>query len=135
MAITDLMGGQIDMVFGDAPAIMPHVKAGKLKALGVSTKSRMPGYEDIPTIAEQGVAGYEVSGWLAVFAAKGTPPEIADRLNALIVPIMKSPEAAKYFGDNAWKPIAGSRDELAQFQKAEVARWSRLVKAAGIEPE
>ena len=135
MAITDLMGGQIDMVFGDAPAIMPHVKAGKLKALGVSTKSRMPGYEDIPTIMEQGVAGYEVSGWLAVFAAKGTPPDIADRLNALIVPIMKSPEAAKYFGDNAWKPIAGSRDELAQFQKAEVARWSRLVKAAGIEPE
>ncbi len=135
MAITDLMGGQIDMVFGDAPAVMPHVRAGKLKALGVSTRTRMPGYEEIPTIAEQGVPGYEASGWLAVFAPKGTPPDVADRLNKLIVPIMKSAEAAKYFGDNAWKPIPGTQQELAQFQRAEIDRWARLVKAAGIQPE
>jgi tripartite-type tricarboxylate transporter receptor subunit TctC len=134
-AITDVIGGQIDMVFGDAPAIMPLVRGGKLRALGVSTRSRMPGYENIPTIVEQGVPGYEVSGWLAAFAPKGTPADIADKLNALIVPIMKSPEAAKYFGDNAWTPIPGSRDELAQFQRAEIARWQRLVKNAGIEPE
>ncbi|MBV7485338.1 tripartite tricarboxylate transporter substrate binding protein [Bordetella sp. BOR01] len=135
LAVTDLMGGQIDMVFGDAPAVMPHVRAGKLKALGVSTPTRMPGYEDIPTIAEQGVPGYEASGWLAVFAPKGIPDDVADQLNALIVPIMKSPEAAKYFGDNAWKPIAGTRQELAQFQKSEIARWAQLTKAAGIEPQ
>jgi len=135
LAITDLMGGQIDMVFGDAPAVMPHVRAGKLKALGASTPSRMPGYEDIPTIAEQGVADYEASGWLAMFAPKGTPQAVVDRLNALVVPIMKSPEAAKYFGDNAWKPIPGSPEDLAKFQKAEIARWEKLVKAAGIEPQ
>jgi len=135
LAITDLMGGQIDMVFGDAPAVMPHVRAGKLKALGVSTPSRMPGYEDIPTIAEQGVAGYEASGWLAMFAPKGTPKDVVDKLNALVVPIMQSPEAAKYFGDNAWKPIPGSTAELAKFQESEIARWAKLVKAAGIEPQ
>jgi tripartite-type tricarboxylate transporter receptor subunit TctC len=135
MAITDVMGGQIDMVFGDAPAIMPLVRGGKLKALGVSTSKRMPGYESIPTIAEQGVKGYEVSGWLAAFAPKGTPNDIADKLNALIVGAMKTPEAAKYFGDNAWTPIPGTREELAKFQRAELDRWARLVKSAGIEPE
>jgi tripartite-type tricarboxylate transporter receptor subunit TctC len=134
-ALTDLIGGQIDMVFGDAPAVMPLVKAGKLKALGVSTKERMPGYEEIPTIAEQGVKGYETNGWLAAFAPKGTPPDIADKLSKMIADIMRTPDAAKYFGANAWKPIPSTRDELAAFQKAELARWARLVKNAGIEPE
>ena len=134
-AITDVIGGQIDMVFGDAPAVMPLVKAGKLKALGVSTKERMPGYEEIPTIAEQGVKGYETNGWLAAFAPKGTPPDIADKLSKMIADIMRTPEAAKYFGANAWKPIPSTREELAAFQKAELARWARLVKNAGIEPE
>lgn len=134
-ALTDLIGGQIDMVFGDAPAVMPLVKAGKLKALGVSTKERMPGYEEIPTIAEQGVKGYETNGWLAAFAPKGTPPDVADKLSKIIADIMRTPDAAKYFGANAWKPIPSTRDELAAFQKAELARWARLVKNAGIEPE
>jgi tripartite-type tricarboxylate transporter receptor subunit TctC len=134
-AITDLMGGQIDMVFGDTPAIMPNVRAGRLRALGVSTKARMPGYENIPTIAEQGVPGYEVTGWLAVFAPKGTPAAVIAKLNGLIVPIMKSEEAEKFFGQNAWKPIPGTPDELGAFQRLEVDRWARLVKAANIEPE
>ena len=135
MAITDVIGGQIDMVFGDAPAVMPLVRSGKLRALGVSTRARMPGYETIPTIAEQGVAGYEVSGWLGAFAPKGTPTDVAERLNQLIAGIMRTPEAAKYFGENAWTPIPGSREDLAAFQRAELARWARLVKSAGIEPE
>jgi tripartite-type tricarboxylate transporter receptor subunit TctC len=134
-AITDLIGGQIDMVFGDAPAVMPLVKAGKLKALGVSTKDRMPGYENIPTIAEQGVKGYETNGWLAAFAPKGTPPDIADKLSKMISDIMRTPDAAKFFGANAWKPIPSTGEELAAFQKSELARWARLVKSAGIEPE
>lgn len=134
-ALTDLVGGQIDMVFGDAPAVMPLVKAGKLKALGVSTKERMPGYEEIPTIAEQGVKGYETNGWLAAFAPKGTPHDVAEKLSKMIADIMRTPDAAKYFGANAWKPIPSTGEELAAFQKAELARWARLVKNAGIEPE
>jgi tripartite-type tricarboxylate transporter receptor subunit TctC len=134
-AITDLIGGQVDMVFGDAPAILPHVRAGTLRALGVSTSNRMPSFKDIPTIEEQGVPGYELSGWVAAFAPKGTPPEVADKLNNLIANVMKSPEAAKFFRDNAWEPNPGSREGLAQFQRTEIARWSKLIKAARIEPE
>jgi len=114
---------------------MPLVKAGKLKALGVSTKERMPGYEEIPTIAEQGVKGYETNGWLAAFAPKGTPHDVAEKLSKMIADIMRTPDAAKYFGANAWKPIPSTGEELAAFQKAELARWARLVKNAGIEPE
>lgn len=134
-ALTDLMGGQIDMVFGDAPAVMPLVRAGKLKALGVSTRARMPGYEEIPTIAEQGVNGYETNGWLAAFAPKGTPNDVADKLSKMIADIMRTPEADKYFGANAWKPIPMTRAEMAAFQKVEIERWARLVKNAGIIPE
>ncbi len=135
MAITDLMGGQINMIFGDAPAVMPQVRAGKLKALGVSTRARMPGYEEIPTIAEQGVPGYEVTGWLAAFAPKGTPIDVADKLGKMIADIMRTPEADKFFGANAWKPIPGTRAELTAFQKSEMEKWQRLVAKAGIQPE
>lgn len=79
--------------------------------------------------------GYEVTGWLAAFAPRGTPAGVIAKLNGLIVPIMKSEEADKFFGQNAWKPIPGTPDELAAFQRMEIDRWARLVKAAGIEPE
>lgn len=135
MAINDVMGGQIDMVFGDAPAIMPQVRAGKMKALGVTTRERMPGYEEIPTMAEQGLPGFELHGWLAAFAPRGTPPEVADKLGKMIADIMRTPEAEKFFGQNAWKPMPGSGVELASFQRAELQKWQRMIKSAGIEPE
>lgn len=134
VALTDLIGGQIDMVFGDAPAVMPLVESGKLKALGVSTSKRIAKYADIPTIAEQGVAGYEVTGWIAAFGLQGTPPEIINRLNGIIVRAMKSDEAEKQFGSQGWTPVPGSPEELAKFQLVEIDRWARLVKAAGIQP-
>ncbi|MBC7437090.1 MAG: tripartite tricarboxylate transporter substrate binding protein [Bdellovibrionales bacterium] len=135
MAITDVMGGQIDMVFGDAPAIMPQVRAGKMKALGVTTRARMPGYEDIPTMAEQGLRGFELNGWLAAFAPKGTPPDVADKLSKMIADIMRTPEAETFFGKNAWKPFPGTGAELGAFQRAELQKWQRMIKSAGIEPE
>lgn len=134
VALTDLIGGQIDMVFGDAPAVMSLVESGKLKALGVSTGKRIAKYADIPTIAEQGVEGYEVTGWIAAFGINGTPPEIINRLNEIIVRAMKSDEAEKQFGSQGWTPVAGSPEDLAKFQAIEIERWARLVKAAGIQP-
>ncbi len=134
VALTDLIGGQIDMVFGDAPAVMPLVESGKLKALGVSTSKRIAKYADIPTIAEQGVAGYEVTGWIAAFGLHGTPPAVIARLNKAIVGAMRSDKAEKQFGSQGWTPIAGSPEELAKFQLLEIDRWARLVKAADIQP-
>jgi tripartite-type tricarboxylate transporter receptor subunit TctC len=134
-ALTDVVGGQLDMVFGDAPAVLPLVKAGKLRALGVSTRARIPGYETLPTIAEQGLPGYELVGWLAAFAPKGTPPDVADKLNEIITSILRMPEAAKLFGEVAWRPMPTTRQELGELQKAEIIKWARLTKMAGIEAE
>lgn len=79
--------------------------------------------------------GYETNGWLAAFAARGTPPEVADRLGRMVADIMRTPQADKFFLQNAWKPIPMSSAELAAFQATEIARWQRMVKNAGIEPE
>ena len=133
-ALTDLIGGQIDMVFGDAPAVMPLVEAGKLKALGVSTPQRIEKYKDIPTIAEQGVDGYEVTGWIAAFGLAGTPPSVIEKLNKSIVKAMKSDAAREQFGSLGWTPVPGTPQELAEFQQAEIERWAHIVKAAGIQP-
>lgn len=134
MALTDLVGGQIDMVFGDAPAVMPLVQAGKVKALGVSTPKRVEQYKDIPTIAEQGVDGYEVTGWIAAFGLNGTPPDAIKRLNEVMVRAMNTDEAKKQFSRRGWTPVPGTPEELAQFQRSEIERWARIVKLAGIEP-
>jgi tripartite-type tricarboxylate transporter receptor subunit TctC len=134
-AINDVMGGQIDMVFGDAPAIIPQVRAGKMKALGVTTAARMPGFEEIPTMQEQGLRGFELNGWLAAFAPRGTPPDVANKLSKMIADIMRGADAEKFFGQNAWKPMPGTGAELAAFQRAELQKWQRMVKSAGIEPE
>ncbi|MGE4238955.1 Bug family tripartite tricarboxylate transporter substrate binding protein [Ramlibacter sp.] len=134
-AITDVIGGQVDMVFGDGPAVLPLVRSGRLKALGVSTRARMPGLDNVPTIAEQGLAGYELTGWIAAFAPKGTPTDIADRLNEVLVSVLRMPEAVRFFGETAWSPMPMSRQEMAAFQKTELARWARVIKSAGIEPE
>jgi tripartite-type tricarboxylate transporter receptor subunit TctC len=134
VALTDLIGGQIDMVFGDAPAVMPLVESGKLRALGVSTGKRIAKYANIPTIAEQGVEGYEVTGWIAAFGLNGTPPDIINRLNRAIVHAMKTDEAERQFGSQGWTPVPGTPEALKQFQLEEIDRWARLVKAAGIQP-
>ena len=134
-ALTDTIGGQIHMVFGDALAVFPLVRAGKLKALGVTTTVRMPGYEDIPTIAEQGVPGYEVTGWLMMSAPAKTPPEIVARLNSVVVGILKSQDAREYFGKAAWITIPSSSDESALLMRKEIDKWAKLVKSANIEQQ
>lgn len=134
-AMTDLIGGQIDTVFGDAPAIMPSVRAGKVRALGISTKERVPAFPEIPTFIEQGIAGYEVTGWIAAFGLRGTPPAIVSKLNAMMVKAISSKEAATMFGGNGWVSIPGTPEALGSFQLKEIDRWAKLVKAAGIQPE
>jgi tripartite-type tricarboxylate transporter receptor subunit TctC len=134
-AITDLIGGQIDMVFGDAPAIMPSVRSGKLRALGVSTQQRIAAYSEIPTFIEQGVKGYEVTGWVAAFALSATPPAVIAKLNRMMVKAMQTAEADKMFGKTGWLSVPGTPAQLGDFQRDEIDKWQRLVKSAGIQPE
>lgn len=134
-ALTDLMGGQVDILFTDGVSVLPQVKAGKVRALGITTRSRVPGLDDIPTIMEQGLPSFELTSWIAAYAPKGTPPELADKLNALIVAAMKKPEAARMFGEGGWVPTPRPRQDFADFNKTEIDRWGRLFRAAGIEPE
>lgn len=135
LAITDLLGGQIDLMVTDTSTGMPQVKAGKLRALGYSTQKRSVQLPDVPTIAEAGVKGYDMGYWFAAYVPAGTPPAVVARLNELLVHGVKSAAAKSFFdtaGSEAWTTTP---DELARFQVAETLKWGKVIKAAGIEPE
>jgi tripartite-type tricarboxylate transporter receptor subunit TctC len=135
-ALTDLLGGQIDMMITDTATGLPQIKGGKLHALGVSGTKRIALLPDVPTIAEAGVKGYDMGYWFAAYVPAKTPPAIVDRLRELLVAGTKSATAKSFFesaGVDAW--TTASSDELAHFQTAEAQKWGRVIKAAGIEPE
>jgi tripartite-type tricarboxylate transporter receptor subunit TctC len=136
LAVTDLLGGQIDMMITDTATGLPQVKAGKLRALGVSGAKRSPLAPEVPTIAEAGVKGYEMGYWFAAYAPAKTPPAVVKRLNELLVKAAKS-EAAKtaFYEPSGTEVFTSTPEELAQFQAGESQKWGRIVKAAGIEAE
>lgn len=136
LAVTDLLGGQIDMMITDTATGLPQVKAGKLRALGVSGAQRSPLAPEVPTIAEAGVKGYEMGYWFAAYAPAKTSPAVVKRLNELLVKAAKS-EAAKtaFYEPSGTEVFTTSPEELAKFQYGESQKWGRIVKAAGIEAE
>jgi tripartite-type tricarboxylate transporter receptor subunit TctC len=134
-AVTDLLGGQIQMMITDSATGLPHVKSGKLRALGVSTKTRSPLAPDVPTIDEAGVKGYDIGYWFAAYAPAKTPQPIVNRLNELFRKAMKSPSAASFYSGTGTEVFATTPDELAKFQSAESKKWGEIVKKAGIEKE
>lgn len=136
LAVTDLLGGQIDMMITDTATGLPQVKAGKLRALGVSGAKRSPLAPELPTIAEAGVKGYEMGYWFAAYAPAKTPPAVVNRLNELLVKAAKS-EAARtaFYEPSGTEVFTGTPDELVKFQANESQKWGRIVKAAGIEAE
>jgi tripartite-type tricarboxylate transporter receptor subunit TctC len=136
LAVTDLLGGQIDMMITDTATGLPQVKAGKLRALGVSGAKRSPLAPDVPTIAEAGVKGYEMGYWFAAYAPAKTPPAVVNRLNELLVKATKSDAAkAAFYEPSGTEVFTTTPEELAKFQTAESQKWGRIVKAAGIEAE
>jgi tripartite-type tricarboxylate transporter receptor subunit TctC len=136
LAVTDLLGGQVDMMITDTATGLPQVKAGKLRALGFSSSNRSPLAPDVPTIAEAGVKGYEMGYWFAAYAPAKTPPAVVKRLNELLTKAAKS-EAAKnaFYGPTGTEVFTNSPEELAKFQAGEAQKWGSIVKAAGIEAE
>jgi tripartite-type tricarboxylate transporter receptor subunit TctC len=135
LAITDLLGGQIDMMITDTSTGVPQVKAGKLRALGVSTRKRLAMLPDVPTIDEAGVKGYDMGYWFAAYAPAGTPTPVVQRLNELLGNALKSGQIKNFFDTSGGEPFPTSPDALARFQLEESQKWSKVIKAAGIEPE
>jgi tripartite-type tricarboxylate transporter receptor subunit TctC len=130
-ALTELLSGQVNMMFDNIPSSLPHIKAGKLRALATTGAKRDPALPDLPTIAESGVAGYESNVWFGLAAPAGTPKEIVARLNAAAVQAAKSPEFVKRMTDLGYSIIAGTPEEMTAMNKADSARWTPIVKASG----
>ena len=135
LAVTDLLGGQIDMMITDTATGLPQVKAGKLRALGVSTLKRSPLLPDVPTLSEAGVKGYDMGYWFAAYAPAGTPPTVVARLRELLVNATASPAAKSFFESTGSEPFTTTPEALAKFQLEESRKWGSVIKAAGIEPE
>lgn len=134
-AVTDLIGGQIDVMITDMATGMPQVKAGKLKALGVSTLQRSPLAPDVPTISEAGVKGYEMTYWFAAYAPAGTPAPVVARLNELLVKAAKSSAAASFYQGTGTEITTTTPEGLRKVQADESVKWGKIIQAAGIAPE
>jgi tripartite-type tricarboxylate transporter receptor subunit TctC len=134
-AVTDLIAGQVQVMFDNTPNVLPHVKAGKLKGIAVSSKARSQFAPDMPTVDEAGVPGYDVSVWFGVLTVAGTPPEIVKRLNTEMTRILLSPEVKERISRSGVEVVAGSPEQFSAFLKSEVARWAKVINEAGIKAD
>ncbi len=134
-AITDLIGGQVGIVFTGVPPVVPLAKAGKVRLLATTGKARLANLPDVPTIREAGVTGADVLIWYGVVAPAATPKDVVARLNREIVKVMSLPDVRDKFLQQSVDPASSSADEFAQLIRDEVARWGKVIRAAGIKLE
>jgi tripartite-type tricarboxylate transporter receptor subunit TctC len=132
-AVTDLIGGRIDMMFAPGPVVAQFVQSGQLKALGVTDIRRSRFYPDIPTVSESGVPGYESVGWFGLLAPANTPPEIVRQINEAIVAAMDMKEFRDHLATLGAEPKPLTPDEFARYINADVAKWSKLVKDNAVQ--
>ena len=132
---TDLLGGQILMSFDTITPVLPHIKAGKLRPLAVTTDTRSAALPDVPTLAEAGLAGFNIGTWFGVLAPAATPRDVVARLNAEMVKIIKSPEFVKRMDDIGAQPVGNKADEMARQIKEETEKFAALVKAGNVTVE
>jgi tripartite-type tricarboxylate transporter receptor subunit TctC len=134
-AVTDLIGGQVQVMFDNISNVLPHIKAGKLKVLAVTTPARSPLLPDVPTVAEAGVPGYEVGVWFGFAAPAGTPKPVIDKLNGEIVNVLKQPEVKAQFAALGVEAVGSAVEPFAAHIAAQRAMWSKVVRDAGVTPE
>jgi tripartite-type tricarboxylate transporter receptor subunit TctC len=134
-ALVDLLGGQVTFFFSGMPPAMPHVKSGKLRALAVTTPKRSPAAPDVPTMAEAGIQGFDISNWFGVFAPAGTPDDVLNKLNAEIVKALALPDVKERLASQGAETVGNSRAEFAKFIAAEMAKYSKLVKESGAKAD
>ncbi len=130
-SMTDLIAGRISMLADTLPAVLPHVRAGKARALGITSSKRSPFYPELPTLDEQGLPGFEATAWAGFFAPAGTPPPVLQRLNDEVVKALKTPEVQRRFQDLAMPTIGDTRAEFEAFLKSEDSRWEKAVRLSG----
>ncbi|ALD92350.1 extra-cytoplasmic solute receptor [Cupriavidus gilardii CR3] len=135
MAIPDLLGGHITMMFDNLPSALPVIKEGKLRALGVTSLKRSASAPDIPTLAEQGLNGFQADSWFAIFVPATTPKDVIAKLNTELNRIFTLPDVQAKLKTLGLDPVLGTPDALASFQKAEIAKWAKVVKDSGTTPQ
>jgi tripartite-type tricarboxylate transporter receptor subunit TctC len=133
--MTDLLGGQVQLMFSDAPTALPHIKSGRVRALGVGSPKRSALVPDVPTIAESGVKGYDAYSWAGVFAPAGTPKEILVKVNGDIVKALSDPEVKKRLLEAGAEAAPGTPEQFGAFLKGEIAKWGKVVKDANIKAD
>jgi len=134
-ALTDLIGGQVQLMFANLTAGLPHIKSGKLRALAVTGTARSPAAPDIPTMIESGVPGYTVTSWYGILAPAATSQEIITRLNGEIAKVMRSPDMKSRLAGEGAEPTSSTPAEFAAFIKAEIEKWGKVIRGAGIRIE
>ncbi len=134
-ALTDLIGGQVQLMFDSMPSATPFVKSGKLRALAVSTSKRSAAFPDLPTLAEAGVPGFDISTWYGLWAPKSTPKDLVDRLAAEVAKILKSAEVRDRYAALGAEPVGSSPEEFAAYCKSELLKWSKIVKESGAKAD
>jgi tripartite-type tricarboxylate transporter receptor subunit TctC len=134
-AVTDLLAGQIDLMFAPAQTVMQHVQAGKLKALAVTSARRSATLPELPTAAESGLPGYEAIGWFGLLAPAATPKAVVAKLSADANQVLAEPDVTRKMGALGAEPAGDTPDEFARFIRDDQAKWSQLMKERGIAPE
>jgi tripartite-type tricarboxylate transporter receptor subunit TctC len=130
-ALPDVMSGQVNVMFDNAPSVIQHIRGGKLKALAVTSATRSPALPGVPTIAEAGLPGYEASSWFGVLAPARTPKEIVDKLSETIAKALQTPEMKERLSAQGADAVGSNPDQFAMHIKAEIDKWSKVVKASG----
>ena len=134
-ALTDLIGGQVQLIFDSMPSAMPHVKSGKIRALAVTTAKRSPTVPDLPTIAESGVPGFDISTWYGVWAPAGTPRDIVNKISAEIGKALNQPAVRERLAALGAEPAGNTPEEFAAYCQSELAKWSKIVRESGAKAD
>jgi tripartite-type tricarboxylate transporter receptor subunit TctC len=132
-ALIGLMGGEIDIMMTAIPSSLMHIQAGKLRALAVLSHERVPSLPSVPTAKEAGIDNFEVTTWYGILAPAGTPRDIVNRLNAEWIKIVMMPDTIETMRKAGLEPLSGTPEQFAEFLKAEIVRWARIIKEADIQ--
>ncbi|GAA6119199.1 tripartite tricarboxylate transporter substrate binding protein [Acidovorax sp. FG27] len=134
-AVTDLLGGQVQSMFDNTPSALPHVQAGRLRAIAITSAQRSPLLPDVPTVAESGFPGFDVQSWFGLAAPAGTPRPVIGRLNTALNQVLAAPDMRQRLQEMAATPVPGTPEQMRSFSAGEVQRWREVVKASGAKAE